>query len=151
MGVPSPAEKLAEVILELTDTLGEEFDAATLFQQLATVSTELLAVDAAGVLLLAEDGRLVPVAATHVSIDRLGRLQAVSGQGPGVDSVRTQTCVTCPDLDQEVGRWTHFAALAQLKGFRAVSALPLRLHSDVVGGLVLFQHGIGTLSETDQR
>jgi GAF domain-containing protein len=36
-------------------------------------------------------------------------------------------------------------------GFRAVHAVPMSLHSDVVGGLLLFSHRAGTLSEADRR
>ncbi|HZZ49652.1 MAG TPA: GAF and ANTAR domain-containing protein [Pseudonocardia sp.] len=151
MDPPDTAEHFADVLLELTDTLGEEFDTAGLLHHLATACTQLLDVDAAGVLLLAEDGRLVPVAATDVIIDRLGHLEAETGAGPGLESVRARKCVNCPDLGREDERWSLFARQAHGKGFRAVHAVPMCLHSDVVGGLLLFSQRPGMLSDVDRR
>jgi transcriptional regulator with GAF, ATPase, and Fis domain len=151
MDPPATAEPLAEVLLELTDTLGDGFDTAGLLYQLATASTELLDVDAAGVLLLAEDGRPIPVAATDLSIDRLEHLEAETGTGPGLESVRAHRCVDCPDLERDDERWSQFARQAQATGFRAVYAVPMNLHTDVVGGLLLFNQRAGMLSDADRR
>ena len=151
MDLPATTEHLADVLLDLTDTLSEEFDTAGLFHLLASAATELLHVDAAGVMLLAEDGRLIPVAATDVTVDRLGHLQAETGAGPGLESVRARQWVNCPDLEREDARWSLFARQAQGKGFRAVHAVPMSLHSDVVGGLLLFSQRPGMLSDADRR
>ena len=150
MHPPSTMEHLADVILELTDTLGEEFDAAGLLHQLVTACTEFLDVDAAGALLLTEDDRLVPVAATDLSIDRLGHVEAEAGAGPGLESVRARKCVSCPDLEREEQRWSRFVRQAEGKGFRAVHAVPMSMRCEVVGGLLLFSRRVGMLSDADR-
>ena len=62
----SPRDELvAEVVVALTDTLSDGFDVADLLYTLTTACVELLDVDAAGVLLVDEQGLVVPVAATH--------------------------------------------------------------------------------------
>jgi transcriptional regulator with GAF, ATPase, and Fis domain len=151
MDPPDTAEHLADVLMELTDTLGEEFDTAGLLHHLASACTQLLDVDAVGILLLTEDGRLIPVAATDVIIDRLGHLEAETGSGPGLESVRARKCVNWPDLEREHERWALFARQAHDKGFRAVHAVPMSLHNDVVGGLLLFSQSAGMLSDHDRR
>lgn len=59
--------------------------------------------------------------------------------------------MNCPDLDRESERWSLFVRQARDAGFRAVHAAPLRLRSDVVGGLLLFRRRVGLLSDVDQR
>ena len=148
-------QRLPEVLLELTDTLGPDFDAAGLLFGLALVSTELLDIDAAGVLLLDEQGRLIPVAATHNSTDHLEHLQAATDRGPCRESIRDDRSVSCPDLDHDHDhdreRWPDFARQARDEGFRSVHALPLSLHGYVVGGLNLFCCATGVLSDADRH
>ena len=101
-------------------------------------------------LLLAEDGRFIPIAATDVPIDLLGHLQAETGAGPGLESIRAREW-NFPDLDREDAPWSLFARQAQGSGFRAVHAVPVSLHSDVVGDLLLFSQTAGMLSDADRR
>jgi hypothetical protein len=146
-GTPS----LAAVLLELTDTLGPEFDTVGMLFHLAVVSVELLDIDASGVLLLDEDGHLVEVAATHDSTDDLERLQAATDRGPCLESVRLGRPVSCPDLDQERHRWPDFNRQARDEGFRALHAEPLGLRGEIVGGLNLFRRRTGLLDTADRQ
>ncbi len=145
------AERLPEHLLELTDTLGPDFDAAGLLYGLALASTELLDIDAAGVLLLDEQGQLITVAATDNSTDHLEHLQAATHRGPCLESIRDGRGVSVLDLDHDQERWPEFARQARDEGFRSVHALPLSLRGDVVGGLNLFRRATGALSDADQR
>jgi GAF domain-containing protein len=142
---------LAEVLLELTDTLGPEFDTAGMLLHLAAVSVELLDIDAAGVLLLDEDGELVEVAATHDSTNDLEQLQAQTDRGPCLESVRLGEPVWCPDLEQGGHRWPDFSRRARDEGFRALHAVPLGLRGEIVGGLNLFRRATGMLTNADQQ
>jgi transcriptional regulator with GAF, ATPase, and Fis domain len=146
-GTPS----LAAVLLELTDTLTPEFDTAGMLFHLAVVSVELLDIDAAGVLLLDEHGRLVEVAATHDSTNGLERLQAETDHGPCLESARLGRPVWCADLDEERHRWPDFVRQARDEGFRALHAQPLGLHGEIVGGLNLFRRHTGVLDTADQE
>ena len=143
-------ERLPELLLELTDTLGPDFDTAGLLYGLALVSTEMLDVDAAGVLLVDEHGRLTPVAATYNSIDQLEHLEAGTDRGPCPESIRGSRRVSCLDLRHDRERWPDFARQARDEGFRSVHALPLSLRGEVVGGLDLFCRVTGPLSDRDQ-
>lgn len=147
----SSASQLPSMLLELTDTLGPQFDTAGLLFHLAAISVELLDVDAAGVLLLDEAGRLVQIVATDEGTQNLERLQAQVDRGPCLDSVRLGRTVVCADLVRESYLWPIFSRQARNEGFRAVHAVPLNLHTEIIGGLNLFRRHSGTLSDSDQR
>jgi hypothetical protein len=75
-------ELIAEVVLALTDTSRDDFDVAELLYTLTTACVELFDVDAAGILLIDEHGRMVPVAATHDGSEHLERWQTMPREGP---------------------------------------------------------------------
>jgi GAF domain-containing protein len=150
--VSTPRDELvAEVVVALTDTLSDGFDVADLLYTLTVACVELLDVDAAGVLLIDEQGRLTPVAATHDGSENLENLQIMIKEGPCLDAVSSVEPVHCADLDDEAWRWPAFAGQARREGFRAAHAEPVALRAEVVGGLNLFRREPGPVSATDQR
>jgi GAF domain-containing protein len=144
-------ELIAEVVIALTDTLRDDFDVADVLYTLTTACTELLDVDAAGMLLIDEAGRLIPVAATHDGSENLERLQILTREGPCFDAVQTVKAVSCTDLDQDAGRWPLFVVDARAEGYRAAHAEPLAVRGEVVGGLNLFRNQPGPLPPSDER
>ncbi|HEY2224945.1 GAF and ANTAR domain-containing protein [Actinomycetospora sp.] len=144
-------ELIAEVVVALTDTLRDDFDVADMLYTLTTACTELLDVDAAGMLLIDDEGRLVPVAATHDGSANLERLQVMIREGPCLDAVKVVKAVSCVDLEQDVGRWPDFVAQARAEGFRAAHAEPVALRGQVVGGLNLFRTRAGPMPAADER
>jgi hypothetical protein len=54
--------------------------------------------------------------------------------------------VTATDLPAAAGRWPQFVAAAGQSGFASVHALPMRLRTDVIGALNLFDARAGALS-----
>jgi GAF domain-containing protein len=144
-------ELIAEVLVALTDTLRDDFDVADMLYTLTTACVELLDVDAAGMLLVDEQGRLVPVAATHDGSEHLERLQVLVREGPCLDAVRANEPVSSVDLDDDGERWPDFTRQARTEGFRSAHAEPVALRSEVVGGLNLFRLRPGPLPPADQR
>jgi GAF domain-containing protein len=144
-------ERTAEVVVALTDTLRDDFDVADLLYTLTTACVELLDVDAAGMLLVDDQGELVPVAATHDSSDHLERLQILVREGPCLDAVRAIEPVRCLDMDDDAGRWPEFVRQARSEGFRAAHAEPVAVRTDVVGALGLFRNHRGPVPDADQR
>ncbi|MGY0235937.1 ANTAR domain-containing protein [Longispora urticae] len=63
-----------------------------------------------------------------------------------MDCFRTGHAVTVEDLPAEAARWPRFAEQAALCGFVSVHALPMRLRSDTIGTLNLFNTQRGTLA-----
>ena len=144
-------ELVAEVVVALTDTLRDDFDVADMLYTLTTACSELLDVDAAGMLLVDEQGRLIPVAATHDGSENLERLQVMTREGPCFDAVQSVTAVSSADLDQDIGRWPVFVGEARAEGFRAAHAEPVALRGEVVGGLNLFRTRPGPVPPSDAR
>lgn len=141
--------QLTDAFVELTDTLVGDFDVVDLLHQLTMRCVRLLDVDAAGLLLADRQGRLRPMAASTEQARILKLLALHDVDGPGLDCYRTGEPVTSADLVAEGGRWPRFAAAAQLAGFVAVQALPMRHHDRVIGALTLLRTAPGRLT-TDE-
>jgi GAF domain-containing protein len=144
-------ERVGEVVVELTDTLRDDFDLADMLCTLTMACVELLDVDAAGTLLIDEQGQLVPVAATHDRSEKLENLQVMIREGPCLDAVRAVEPVHSADLDDDARRWPDFVRQCRAEGFRAAHAEPVALRGQVIGGLGLFRDRRGPVPAADQR
>ena len=133
------SERLAQVFVELADTLVDEFDPVDFLQMLTDRSVELLGADAAGLMLADQRGvppadgvdRARRPATWRSSSCRCARAPAWTASRPGSPS-STWTWPTAHD------RWPVFTPAAVAAGFRATHALPLRLRRQVVGAMNLF-------------
>ncbi|MEQ4306103.1 GAF domain-containing protein [Plantactinospora sp. B6F1] len=90
--------------------------------------------------------RHLPVAA----LTKLELFQLQTDQGPCVDCFRTGRLVSVADLST-AGRWPRFAAAAAEVGCACVHALPMRLRTEVIGALNLFDIQPGALGEDKLR
>lgn len=144
-------QRLAGVLVELADTLVEDFDVIDFLDNLTVRCVELLTVDAAGVALADSDGRLRSAAASMERARLLELFELQTDAGPCVDAYRTGKPVVNADLAENENRWPRFATAAREAGFVSVHALPLRLRGDVIGALNLFCIQAADLSESDQR
>jgi len=141
---------LADVFVEMADTLVDDFDLIDFLHTLTERCVQLLDVDAAGLLLTDGQGTLQVVAASSERTRLLELFQLQTDQGPCLDCFRTATPVSVADLPA-AGRWPRFTAAATEVGFAAVHALPMRLRSDVIGALNLFDTQPGALGEEKLR
>lgn len=144
-------QRLAEVFVQLADTLVEDFDVIDFLDTLASRCVELLTVDAAGVALADPRGRLRSAAASMERARLLELFELQTDAGPCVDAYRSGQPVVNADLSANENRWPRFATAAREAGFVSVHALPMRLHGEVIGALNLFCTGASDLSEADQR
>ena len=101
---------LASAFVELADTLVDDYDVIDVLDRLVAHSVQLLAADAAGIMLADARGRLRVVASTSEESDWTELLQMQADEGPCVDCVRTGHPVTVTDLDAAAARWPRFAA-----------------------------------------
>jgi GAF domain-containing protein len=147
----SREEALAGTFVVLADTLVDDYDVVDLLDRLVGACVTLLGVTAAGLLLDDQKGHLAVVASSSEETRLLEIFQLQNNEGPCLDCVRSGSAVTCVDLQADQSRWPLFVPAATAAGFRSVVALPLRLREHVIGGLNLFDGGLGTVSSDDRR
>jgi transcriptional regulator with GAF, ATPase, and Fis domain len=133
--------RLARTFVSLADTMVDDFDLAEFLHMLADRCTDLLEVDAAGVLLVDQRGGMRMAAASSEKAELLELFAVESEGGPCVECVKTGEPVSSAALTADTGRWPRYVAAAELCGYRAVHALPMRLRRDVIGALSLLNTG----------
>ncbi len=141
---------LIRAFVGLADTLVDDYDMIDLLDRLAGYCVELLAADAAGILLIDSQAKLRVVASTNEQSDWMELMQLQSDEGPCVDCLRSGAAVSVADLDDAGRRWPRFiAALTAQESYRSVHAIPLRLRGEVIGALNLFHHQPRVLPAAD--
>ena len=143
-------QRLAEVFVELADTLVDQFDTVDFLQMLCDRCVELLDAAASGLMLADQRGMLRLMAVTTEQARLLELFELQIDEGPCLDCFASGQAITNVDIAQSQQRWPRFAAAARETGFSSTHALPLRLRGQVIGALNLFsaQHS-GPLSDSD--
>ncbi len=142
-------QRLAQVFVELADTLVAQFDVIDFMHNLVDRSVELLGVDAAGLMLSDQRGRLRVVASSTESARLAEIFELQNSEGPCLDCFHSGQQVVNLDKDQMRSRWPRFAAQTIELGFQAAHALPMRLREDVIGAVNLFSTTGAVLSADD--
>jgi GAF domain-containing protein len=141
---------LIEAFVVLADTMVDDYDVIDLLDRLVAYSVELLAADAAGILLVDAVGDLRVVASSNEQSDWMELMQLQADEGPCVACFRTGAPVSIGDLGEATTRWPRFVAAIQERGaYRSVHALPLRLRGEAIGTLNLFHQLPGPLPAAD--
>jgi len=140
---------LVRTLVELADSLVDDFDVVDLLSLLASRCVEVLGVSAAGVMLVAPEGDLRVVASSSEAMRVLELFELQSQEGPCLDCYATGEVVLNEDLTTVEGRWARFAPVAVEAGFRSAHALPMRLRGSVIGALNLFSIEASALVEGD--
>lgn len=140
---------LARALVELADTLVDDFDVVELLVRLVDRCVDVLGVDAAGLMLLAPEGDLRLAASSSEAMRVVELFELQSHEGPCLDCYRTGQPVVNQDLTTVNGHWPNFGPVALEAGFRSVHALPMRLRGQVIGAVNLFRTGEGAMNEVD--
>ncbi len=141
---------LVRTLVEIADSLVDDFDVVALLSLLADRCVEVLDVSAAGMMLAAPEGDLRVVASSNETMRVVELFELQSDEGPCLDCYRSGAAVLLDDdLAVAGGRWPRFAPVAVDAGFRSAHALPMRLRGSIVGALNLFGSQAGTLSAAD--
>lgn len=138
-------QRTPDVFATLADTLVVGFDVVEFLDMVAVRCAELTGATAAGLLLIDQHGTVNLVGASDRQARRLHELQLRFCEGPSLDAFLTAEVVRCPDLRR--APWPKFTSAAMASGHAAVHALPMRLRTDVLGGLSLFTSEPGPLDE----
>src|SRR6195952_1995922 len=126
-------ERVTRVLVELADPLVVGFDVIDFLHTLVERSLELLAADAAGLLLADQQGHLEVFAAASEEARVLELFELQSSQGPCMECFTSGNPVVNVDVVQMADRWPQFSEAASRAGYRSAHALPLRLRGQVIG------------------
>jgi GAF domain-containing protein len=143
------SKRLAQVFVELADTLIENFDVVDFLQTLTDRCVELLGADAAGLMLSDQRGGLQLMTATLERARVLEVFELQVQEGPCLECFTTGEAVTNIELAEARRRWPLFTPAAVEAGFGATHALPMRLRGRVIGALNLFTNEPVHLSGSD--
>ncbi len=138
----SRERRLAQVFVLLADTLVDEFDLVDFLGILAEASVELLAVDAAGLMLADDHGLLHVMASSGDEAELLELIELQHDEGPCLECFRTGQAV----IDADISRWPE---LATAGGYLSAHALPLRLRGQVIGVMNLYRCDLAPLDPAD--
>jgi transcriptional regulator with GAF, ATPase, and Fis domain len=142
-------QRLSQVLIELADTLVDDFDVVDFMSTLAARCVELLGAHEAGVMLADQQGALKAVASSSERARVLELYELQNEEGPCLDCYRSGDAVVNQPLDVSEARWPRFAPEARRLGFSAVHALPMRLRGEVIGAINIFNIANGDLSPID--
>lgn len=140
---------LARTLVELADTLVDDFDVVDLLTMLADRCVEVLDVQAAGIMLASPDGQLRVMASSSETMRILELFEVQAQEGPCYDAHHTGEAVVNQNLDANDGRWPRFSTEALEAGFQSAHAMPMRLRGSVIGALNLFRAGTGEMGPAD--
>jgi len=108
--------------------------------QILDLVTAALGIDASAVsILLADrDGTLHERASSNQALRSIAQFELQYEEGPCVDACRTGLAVHAGLMHDADARWPRFAPYARDIGVRSVSAIPMRVRTEVIGVLSLF-------------
>lgn len=112
------AERLADVFVEVADTLVDEFDLIEFLQMVTTRTSELVDAAASGLLLADAHGQLQFMAASDEAAELLELFQVQTREGPCLDAYRQGAAVVNEDLSDAGRRWPRFAPRAVAAGYQ---------------------------------
>ncbi len=131
-------ERLADVFVELADTLIDDYDVIEFLLMVTNRTAELIGASEVGLLLADQRGRLQFIAASNEDVRRLELFQVQVDEGPCRDAFQSGQPVVNADLQEAADRWPTFAPRAVADGYRSAHAFPLRLRQEVIGAIGVF-------------
>jgi transcriptional regulator with GAF, ATPase, and Fis domain len=131
-------ERLATTFVDLADSLVDDYDVIDLLHLLTERCVELLQVDAAGILLGDQRGRLHLAASSNEHVRLLELFELQTDEGPCLVCYLEGQPTRADRLSAGSDRWPRFAAAAEAAGYETVHALPLRWRDHTIGALNLF-------------
>ncbi|HEX4865629.1 MAG TPA: GAF and ANTAR domain-containing protein [Acidimicrobiales bacterium] len=137
-------DRLGRILAEL----GGAGDGGRSASRLCAVTTDVIGVTGAGIMLMSGDVPRGSLCSTNDVSALIEELQYTLGEGPCVDAYKNNQVVLEPDLaDPRTPRWFAFAPQAVEAGARAVFGFPLRVGAARLGALNMYQDKAGDLSD----
>lgn len=140
-------EEVADALVGFIRELTQQHTVEAVLRLLSDQCREMLSADGVGVLLMEE--QQLTVATTNSEIgDAVEALEVELEEGPCVECVRVGHLVLVPDLAASVDRYPNFAPRALEAGARAIHAVPMTGHGEVVGSLNIVNLAPTEIGET---
>ncbi|MET4637186.1 GAF and ANTAR domain-containing protein [Mycetocola sp. 2940] len=149
VGEKSREAKINGAFVTMADALMKEYDIVDLLSTLLNVSTDVLGLDAGGILLVDAGGDLELVASTSEEARVVETIIIAAGEGPCIDCYNTAAPVSVAEIEDVATKWPKFYRTALEQGFRSTFAVPMRLRNEVVGVMNLLHSQPGHISEED--
>lgn len=140
---------LTQSLVEIAQSLVDDFDLVDLLTLLSDRCVEILDVSAAGLMLSSPGGDLRRMASSSEAMTVLEVFEEESSEGPCPDCYRTGVPVINVDLADSAALWPRFGPRALAAGFKSVHALPMRVRGQTIGALNLFRADEGQMDEED--
>ncbi len=144
-------ERLADVFVDVADTLVTDFDLIDFLHTVAGHAAEITGTAAVGLMLADGDGHLHYMASSSESARLMELLQLQTSEGPCLECFQSGEPVDEARLRTADDRWPVFAPRAVEAGVLSVHAFPMRLRANIIGAMNVFRSESGSLSDEDQR
>jgi GAF domain-containing protein len=131
-------ELLTRTLVELADTLVDNFDVVELLTLLTDRCVDILGASAAGIMLVSTAGDLAVMASSSETMRVLELFELQCQEGPCLDTYRSGAAIVNQALSDTGTRWPRFSAECLAAGFASVHAVPMRLRGATIGVLNLF-------------
>ncbi|MEY2476894.1 MAG: two-component system, cell cycle sensor histidine kinase and response regulator CckA [Actinomycetota bacterium] len=142
--------RLSEVLSDFARTMVTDFPIQAILHRLVERIVDVLPVDAAGVTLIAPEGRPRYVAGSSDAAHLYQRLQSELGEGPCLTAYETGASIAVTDLRGETP-FPTFSAAALDAGLAAVFSFPMRHGPEQMGALDLYRDVPGPLDTAATR
>jgi len=140
---------LVRSLVEMADTLVDDYDVVDLLTGLTDRCVNLLGASAAGVMLSHPYGRLGLVASSSEAMRLLELFELQAQEGPCLDAYHTGERIAHEILTPGSGRWPAFTDASLKAGFRSAMAIPLRWRDTILGALNLLSTSQEPMAEAD--
>jgi ANTAR domain/GAF domain len=144
------APRVAEVFVEIADTLVDDFDVIEFLRMVTGRIAELVDGAAVGLLLADPSGQLQFMGASDEASWMLRLFEFQKYEGPSLEAFRTGEPVECLNLRETIDRWPVFGRRAVVLGFGCAHAIPMRLRGQVIGALNLLGQESFVMEAADQ-
>ena len=143
--------RITTALIDLADTLVDDFDPAEFFYRVAEHCMDLLDIGDAGVMLALPEQSLHLVSSSSERVRLVELFELDASEGPCCTAFREATTVDHAINGQASLLWPRFTARAHHAGYTSVHATPIRLRRQTIGVLNLFRRIPGPLLEADRH
>jgi hypothetical protein len=139
-----PSDRAAQIIGEMSAEMSGRWSSP----RLCEVTSEIVRMSGAGVMLMSGDFPRGSLCATNDVSNLIEELQFTLGEGPCVDAYQEGAVVLEPDLVHPLAaRWLAFTPPVVEAGVGAIFAFPLQVGTARLGALDLYRTEAGPLSD----